>query len=118
MQTSSDRAKDKDNPYNTFGKDHFENANTGQDVRMVTENWDSPLANGVAFTTEVDRESEYYKYIRHLPEQLILEDLTLDMFGGDDVLIARFYKKPYLVDSIYLSSFPEETLKFLVNKYK
>ena len=118
QETSADRAMDKENPYNTFGKDNFLNANTGEEVRMVTENWDYPLANGVAFTSEIDPDCVYSKYIKFLPEQIILEDLPLEMFGDDPVLIGRFFRKPYMVDSIFLSSFPEETLEFLVNKYK
>lgn len=117
QETSADRANNKENPYNTFGKDHFTNANTGQEIRMVTENWDYPLAHGVAFTSEVDKEDNYYKYIRHLPEEIIIDDLPLEMFGEDARLIALYYKKPYLVQSIFLASFPKETLEFLVKKY-
>lgn len=116
-QSSKDRANDKENEFNTFGKDNFRNANTGEEVRMVTENWDSPLANGIAFKSEVDKEDNWYKYLRHLPDQMVIDFLTIEQFGEDPDLIAKYFNKPYIVEPIQLASFPEETLKFLVKRY-
>lgn len=35
------RLADPSNEYNTFGRDQFKNANTGSEVRMVSEKWDT-----------------------------------------------------------------------------
>lgn len=118
MSTIQERAKDKENPYNTFGKDNFMNANTGQEVRMSSENWDSAFANGgIALNPEIDQNSIWNKYIKNLPDQVILQDLLIDMFGGNEILIKKYYKKHYIIPATRLACFPTETLEFLVKKY-
>ena len=117
MSSIQDRLS-KDNPYNTFGKDNFYNANTGEEVRMVSENWDNPIGNGgVAVPMVIDKDSIWNNYIKKLPEQIIIQDLEIEMFGDNQSLINKYYKKPYMVQSIKLASLPLETLEFLVNKY-
>ncbi len=118
MEGIQERLKDKSNPYNTFGKDNFLNANTGEEVRMVTENWDSPLSSGgVSIPLSMDENSVFQLYIKYLPEQLTLESLSLEMFGDNPKLIDKYYKKTYMVQSHRLAKLPTETLEFLIRKY-
>ena len=110
----------KDNPYNTFGQKQFLDANTGKTVNMVTNDYRSLSDKGaVAFSdTTVDPDSTWAKYLQYLPEHLIIDYLTKEQFGGDEDMIEKFYKKTFMVHKIALSSLPEETLEFLVNRYK
>ena len=108
----------KDNEYNTFGKDNFRNANTGEEVRMVTEDWRSlSQKGGLSYAdTKIDPESTWAKYIQYLPEIMLLDYLTKEQWGDQD-LIDKSYGKPYLVNRINLCSLPEETLKLLLSRY-
>ena len=110
----------KENPYNTFGKNQFLNANTGETVNMVTEDWRTlSQKGGVSFsnTSSIEEDSIWNKYLKYLPEYMILDYLTKEQWGEDEDLIEEYYKKSYAVNKINISSLPEETLKFLVNRY-
>lgn len=110
----------EENEFSSFGKKQFTNANTGEQVNVVYENWDSKLGagKGVSYAnTEIDPESEWEKYIKYFPEFVLLDQMPLEDFGKDQSLIDRFYKKPFLINRINLASFPEETLKKLKKQY-
>ena len=110
----------KENPYNTFGKNQFLNANTGEtvikfivDLRTLLEKEEGSFSN----VSPIEEDSIWNKYLKYLPEYMILDYLTKEQWGEDEDLIEKYYKKPYAVNKINISSLPEETLKFLVNRY-
>ena len=106
-----------DSPYTTSGgKDTCTNVLTGETVKISNEHW-GYKTQIQTFETSIDRESTYYKYIRHLPEYMILDFLTKEQWEDED-LILKFYKKTFQIQKCFLSSLPESTLEFLVNHFK
>lgn len=114
----------RDNAYNTFGNTEFINANTGKEVRLVTENWSTFKAkcgvtfNGAAPIDEDYLNSKQVKYLNKLPPYLMLGYLTDEQLDNDDELI-RLFKIPAdkITANMHLAKLSEETLEFLLKRY-
>ena len=66
----------KENPYNTFGKKEFLDANTGKTVKMVTNDYRSNAEKGaVVFQMKDTLEDKIKKIASVLPEVIDLKDV-------------------------------------------
>ncbi len=65
----------KENPYNTFGKTEFLNANTGEIVRTVTEDYRLASQKGTIFTYTGGNKSSL---LRYFPESIDLSGIILE----------------------------------------
>lgn len=110
----------KENEFNTFGKNEFRNANTGEVQKIVNEDWRTlSQKGGVSYSnTEIDPDSTYAKYLQHLPDYLYVDYLTLEQIGDNQDLVDRLFGRTIMIQKCYLAPLPEKTLQFLVERYK